>query len=70
MKKQQLEFVEIVMISVSHTYPCECVQRVQFDDKEYNLGLVTYIAKKENATFIIVLKLLNRMAFTLNFHFN
>ena len=32
--------------------------------------LVTYITKEENSTFIIVLMLLNRMAFTLNFHFN
>ena len=32
--------------------------------------LVTYITKEENSTFIIVLMLLNRVAFTLNFHFN
>ena len=32
--------------------------------------LVTYITKKENTTFIIVLMRLNRMAFILNFHFN
>ena len=32
--------------------------------------LVPYITKKENTTFIIVLKLLNRKVFTLNFHFN
>ena len=31
--------------------------------------LVAYITKKENITFIIVLMLLNRTAFALNFHF-
>ena len=32
--------------------------------------LVTYITKKENITFIIVLMMFKRMAFTLNIHFN
>ena len=32
--------------------------------------LVTCITKEENSTFIIVLMLLNRIAFILNFHFN
>ena len=32
--------------------------------------VVTYITKKENTTFIIILMLLNRAAFTLNFTFN
>ena len=31
--------------------------------------MVTYITEKENTTVIIVLILLNRAAFTLNFHF-
>ena len=32
--------------------------------------LLPYITKKENTTFIIVLMLLNRVAFILNFHFH
>ena len=32
--------------------------------------LVTYITKEENSTFNMVLTLLNRVSFTLNFHFN
>ena len=32
--------------------------------------LVTYITKEKNSTFNMVLMLLNRVSFTLNFHFN
>ena len=32
--------------------------------------LVSYITKKETTIFISVLMMLNRLAFTLNFHFN
>ena len=46
------------------------LQRVHFDEKKIKCMVVTYITKKDNTTFIIILMLLNRAAFNLIIYFN